>query len=61
MSLEIKIQELTTQIEDLSITVTNLTYALKGEMNDHLTDAILYLAKEMELKRKNDAITTKMT
>jgi hypothetical protein len=61
MSLEIKIQELTTQIEDLSITVTNLTYALKGEMNDHLTDAILYLAKEMELKRKNDTITTKMT
>jgi hypothetical protein len=54
MSLENKIEELTTQIEDLSITVTNLTYALKGEMNDNLTDAILYLAREMELKRKGD-------
>ena len=52
MSLENKIEELTTQIEELSITVGNLTHALKGEMNDHLTDAIIYLAKEMELKRK---------
>ena len=58
MSLETKIQELTTQIEDLSVTVTNLTYTLKGEMNDNLTDAILYLAREMELKRKNDTTTT---
>jgi hypothetical protein len=53
MSLENKIEELTTQIEELSISVANLTYALKGEMNDHLTDAIIYLAREMELKRKD--------
>ena len=54
MSLENKIDELTTQIEELSLSVTNLTYALKGEMNDHLTDAIICLAREMELKRKGD-------
>ena len=57
MSLENKIEELTTQIEELSLSVTNLTYALKGEMNDHLTDAIIYLAREMELKRKEDTTT----
>jgi hypothetical protein len=55
MSLENKIEELTTQIEELTQSVNELAYALKGEMNDHLTDAIIYLAKEMELKRKKES------
>ena len=57
MSLENKLEELTTQIEELSLSVTSLTHALKGEMNDHLTDAIIFLAREMELKRKGDTTT----
>ena len=53
MALENKIEELTKQLDNLSITVEELTHALKGEhYGDHLTDAIIYLAKEMELARK---------
>ena len=52
MALENKIEELTKQLDNLSITVEDLTHALKGELGDHLTDAIIYLAKEMEQARK---------
>ena len=53
MALENKIEELTKHLDNLSITVEELTHALKGEnYGDHLTDAIIYLAKEMEQARK---------
>ena len=52
MATENKIKELTKHIEELSFAVEHLTHALKGELGDHLTDAIIYLAKEMEQARK---------
>ena len=52
MALENKIEELTTMVDNLSLNVQELTHALKGELGDHLTDAIIYLAKEMEQARK---------
>ena len=40
-------------LKELSLAVEELTCALKGELyEDHLLDAIIYLAKEMELARK---------
>ena len=53
MATENKIKELTKQIEELSFAVEHLTHALKGELGDHLTDAIIYLAHQMELAKKN--------
>ena len=52
MATEKQIKELTTQIEQLSFVVEELTNSLKGEFGANVTDAILFLSYQMELARK---------
>ena len=52
MATEKQIKELTTQIEQLSFVVEELTNSLKGEFGANVTDAILFLSYQMDRARK---------
>ena len=52
MATEKQIKELTTQIEQLSFVVEELTNSLKGEFGASVTDAILFLSYKMDRARK---------